>query len=207
MQKKKNVVSERSDRKKYNFVAGLQRDVEATRTVLRRLGPVSTFGEVFQEADGLIANLTRALQNLRRAGEITFEGKMLLKGRDDDIKIALTDLFYRENKFRVTNENCFRALGVFREIPQDQRRGRSYDEENLIYKEFCAVCGQRPEPGDRITIRDKAYHLHCLCCARCGANLRSKPSPGDYLTFDAKACCSSACTKAYDAAHTQQDRR
>eukprot|EP00808_Paulinella_micropora_P002513 g6808.t1 len=89
---------EKSDRKKYDYVGGLNRDLDTLRDVLAYLptdqnGCVS-FGAIFKEADrrGGIANLIKVLQNLRAAGEIDFKGQILFQGTDDNVPIRILTL-------------------------------------------------------------------------------------------------------------------
>mmetsp|Transcript_14433 Transcript_14433/g.43743 ORF Transcript_14433/g.43743 Transcript_14433/m.43743 type:complete len:229 (+) Transcript_14433:42-728(+) len=206
-EQQRNEVSFVSDRKKYNYAAGLERDVSATRHALRRVTQSTnrtTFAALFREVDGAIANLTRALQNLRREGEIQFEGDMLLQGRDDDAVIELRESFYRE-AYHVDQENCFRSVTSCFE---GERRGRSYEAENEQTRAQslrCAVCGEFAALGDRLAVRGRVYHFRCLRCAVCHAGLRANTQ--EYLSFDARPCCSSACLQRYDAAHLRQERR
>eukprot|EP00635_Sarcinochrysidales_sp_CCMP3193_P008175 CAMPEP_0118896544 /NCGR_PEP_ID=MMETSP1166-20130328/4360_1 /TAXON_ID=1104430 /ORGANISM="Chrysoreinhardia sp, Strain CCMP3193" /LENGTH=208 /DNA_ID=CAMNT_0006835603 /DNA_START=46 /DNA_END=672 /DNA_ORIENTATION=+ len=200
-----SAVSFQSDRKKYNYAGGLQRDLLKTRAALRAVekGGECRFGDVFTEADGAIANLTRALQNLRREGEISFEKDMLFQGVDDGRVITLKEPFF-EGAYAVDKVNVFRAAAEEKDIDDAHRRGRSYDRDNdaTRHLDVCATCGQPcPFGSDRIALRGAVYHFHCLSCANCGAALR-----GDYLSFDGRPCCSSACIQAYDAKHLRQAR-
>eukprot|EP00516_Mucochytrium_quahogii_P011565 CAMPEP_0203784920 /NCGR_PEP_ID=MMETSP0100_2-20121128/737_1 /ASSEMBLY_ACC=CAM_ASM_000210 /TAXON_ID=96639 /ORGANISM=" , Strain NY0313808BC1" /LENGTH=244 /DNA_ID=CAMNT_0050686961 /DNA_START=653 /DNA_END=1388 /DNA_ORIENTATION=+ len=144
-------ISEFSDRKKYNFASGLQHDVVATREAMKAVskdGKKCMFGQVYEFTDGQIANLNRVLQNLKKAGEISFENEVFYQGQDDLAEITFLQPFFDE-MYKVDGDNCFRPGRNMRDVPEDERLGRSYVQENLdtcgVTK--CFECGE--EVGDQ----------------------------------------------------------
>ena len=108
-------ISGRSCHKQYNFAAGLQHDVEATRKALRACccyrnneflsttkpscsmtttATATTFRALFVASDGHIANLNRVLQNLKRAREIDFALECFFMGYNDEQENVLLDAFF-----------------------------------------------------------------------------------------------------------------
>jgi len=204
-------ISEKSDRKKYNFADGLLRDLHSTRAALKSCCTSSpngkmtcTFGELYDCTEGKIANLNRVLQNLRKAREVRFEPECFFNGVHNDEVIELLDHFWSE-QYVVNERNVFRTVIPVETTPHDERRGRSYFEENERTRrvEHCSVCNERVRAEERITIRCSVLHLRCISCAVCGACPRQK---ADYVTFDGKMCCGAACIRWYDAAHRLQER-
>lgn len=196
-----------SDKAKYKFKDGMNRDLVATRAALRAVSGGSDsccFGELYDHIDGQIANLNKVLQNLRAAGEVAFEQEMFLKGTHDDALITLLEKFY-EGEYSVEDDNVFRAR-EYKDVAEAERHGRSYVKENLatLGVTICATCDVEVSVLERMTVRDKVYHLRCLKCAQCGATPREK---ADYLSFDGQAMCSAACVSMYDASHLSQKRQ
>lgn len=236
-------VSDHSDMKKYNFCDGLQHDLEETRHALRiccdccgdstnvNSQHATTFATLFQFTEGRIANLNRVLQNLKRAGEISFVSECFLMGMSNSYqeKIVLLPNFFESNNnevYSVSPNNVHRAsrLGFVPQqdelgttsgdnnnsidimIPREQRKGRSYEEENLatMHCQQCFTCQQEiTNQNDRIAVRGNVYHLQCLTCATCGASFRRKQV---FMTFDGCICCTSDCLRQYDGAHRHQNR-
>ena len=201
-------ISETSDRKKYNFSAGLQHDVRATRAAIREVkstkGDFCTFGDLFKQADGKIANLNRVLQNLKKANEVSFDVEIFFEGAHTDEKIHILAQFWDE-EYHVDEENCFRPGRSIKNVPEEERRGRSYVKDNLetLGVTNCAICQRQVEIQDRLTVRGKVYHLNCIECVWCKSRPREK---ADFVTFDGRLCCSTECIKLYDAAHVRQKR-
>ncbi|GBG30718.1 LIM/homeobox protein Lhx1 [Hondaea fermentalgiana] len=203
-------ISGQSDRKKYNFSAGLQNDVRATRAALRAVcedgdGDSCCFGDLFRHIDGQIANLNRVLQNLKREREIDFAPEIFLEGTHDAERITLLDKFW-DQEYEVDHGNVFRAGDVnFKDVAQDERLGRSYVRDNLATRDehICTVCNEEVSALDRMTVRDKVFHLRCLHCAQCGSQPRDK---SERVSFDGQFVCSAECMKNYDAAHLKQAR-
>lgn len=201
-------ISDKSDRKKYNFAQGLENDVRQTRSALRDVcddGESCTFGNLFQHLDGQVANLNRVLQNLKRAGEIDFEPEIFLEGVHKNTPIQILDKFWAQ-EYSVDQENVYRAADVnFKDVAEDERLGRSYVRDNLATRnaKVCAICGEEVSDLERMTVRDQLYHLRCLTCAQCGSHPRDK---AERVSFDGKFVCSAECMKNYDAAHLRQDR-
>jgi hypothetical protein len=99
------ISSKSSDRKKYDFRSGLQRDLLKTRAALRQCvrskqfgfcSSCTTFGQLFEHTEGQIANLNRVLQNLKRVEEIDFDPELFLVGVNDDQTIQLKQRFWKE---------------------------------------------------------------------------------------------------------------
>lgn len=203
-------ISDKSDRKKYDFASGLQHDVRDTRTALRRLCCTNgnrscTFGELFEHTEGRIANLNRVLQNLKTANEVDFEPECFFMGTNDESLIELLEQFWKE-EYTVDGDNVFRLGGESTVlIPEQDRRGRSYVGEDLQTRNVveCTVCSTRVKEKDRITIRASVYHLNCISCVVCGSSPRRK---ADYVTFNGEFCCSADCVRQYDGAHVRQER-
>lgn len=200
-------ISEKKDRKKYNFVGGLSRDTHCARAALRAVASdddCCTFGDLFQYTEGRIANLNRVLQNLKRANEIQFEPECFLKSMNDNEQIQLLEPFWKE-MYKVSEENIFRPGRSSLNVPQKGRKGRSFVEENVktmhVYE--CCACARYVKAEERITIRAQVFHLSCLSCTVCGASPRQKK---DYITFDGRVCCSYECFLKYDGAHLRQER-
>eukprot|EP00339_Tiarina_fusa_P019106 CAMPEP_0117061534 /NCGR_PEP_ID=MMETSP0472-20121206/42831_1 /TAXON_ID=693140 ORGANISM="Tiarina fusus, Strain LIS" /NCGR_SAMPLE_ID=MMETSP0472 /ASSEMBLY_ACC=CAM_ASM_000603 /LENGTH=197 /DNA_ID=CAMNT_0004780233 /DNA_START=32 /DNA_END=621 /DNA_ORIENTATION=- len=171
-------ISENSDRKKYNFVSGLDHDVKSTRTTISQASgnnSYCTFGDVFSLADemGGIANLSRALQNLKKTGEIYFEPEIMYQGMHKNERIEILDGFKNEG-YKVTEENCFQKELAPDVVPQELRRGRSYIQENMATSNVneCCLCQAHVAPADRMTVRGKVFHVSCLSCAQCSAPIR-----------------------------------
>jgi hypothetical protein len=214
-------VSDKSDRKKYDFASGLKRDLLSTRAALAALCCCSaeddhekrgkescTFGELFDYTGGIIANLNRVLQNLRSAGEISFVPECFFIGVNETEMIELLDKFWsEEQQYVVDTNNVFRRPNgsTLKHVPQEKRLGRSYVAENLATKDLvhCTVCSEQVQPEERITIRVDVFHMKCLHCAVCGSSPRIK---ADFVTFDGRICCSSDCVRRYDGANVRQDR-
>jgi len=210
-------ISFKSDRKKYDFCSGLLRDLKATRAALRQCASGqddgdnarrlrTTFRELYDFTGGQIANLNRVLQNLKKAKEISFGPECFFVGVNDEETIQLLDKFWEE-EYTVDAENVFRPgrCGRSGTIAQNERKGRSYVEENRITVELrrCAVCNEAVDAKERMAVREQVYHLRCLTCVVCGSSPRRKM---DYLTFDGQICCCSDCVRRYDGAHLQQKR-
>jgi len=199
-------ISEFSDRKKYNFADGLKRDLENTRAALRatEVDAVCTFGALFRFTEGQIANLNRILQNLKKANEIDFDVEVFFEGMHDAEPIRLLESFW-EGDYTVDAENVFRPGRNMRDVPEDERKGRSYVKDNLTTRNVkeCATCGELVTDHDRVTVRANVYHLNCIKCVQCGASPRIK---ADFVTFDGQLACSSECIKNYDGAHQNQAR-
>jgi len=200
-------ISEFSDRKKYNFASGLQHDVVATREAMKAVskdGKKCMFGQVYEFTDGQIANLNRVLQNLKKAGEISFENEVFYQGQDDLAEITFLQPFFDE-MYKVDGDNCFRPGRNMRDVPEDERLGRSYVQENLdtcgVTK--CFECGEEVGDQERLTIRNHVFHFHCIKCRQCNSKPREKH---DFVAFDGSIMCSAECIKLYDAAHVRQAR-
>mmetsp|Transcript_20114 Transcript_20114/g.58162 ORF Transcript_20114/g.58162 Transcript_20114/m.58162 type:complete len:245 (-) Transcript_20114:184-918(-) len=213
-------ISEKSDRKKYAFADGLARDLANTRAALRtcaqarmseRVEDISgrmycTFGELFEQTGGKIANLNRILQNLRSAGEIAYQPEVCFSSMHNKEEIDPLEIFWaQDSMYEVNSENVFRPGRPTMDIPEAARRGRSYVKENLatINVKECALCGKEVAALDRMTIRNDVYHIRCIQCMVCGANPSKK---ADFLTFDGGVCCGTECVRMYDAAHLKQER-
>jgi len=199
-------ISEHSDRKKYDFCKGLTHDLQRTRTALRATASKNccTFGKLYRYTEGRIANLNRVLQNMKQANEIHFTPECFFESIHDDEEIKLLEQFWRE-EYEVDEENVFRS-GIFtHDIPEEDRKGRSYVAEDRETRNVqkCFACLRRVKAEERITIRARVFHLSCITCAVCGASLRQKK---DYITFDGQICCSSECIQQYDGAHLRQQR-
>ena len=210
-------LSEKSDRKKYAFADGLRSDLQRTRAALKSCcastshndGTATrscTFGALYDFTEGRIANLNKILQNLKKANEVCFEPECFFDGIHNDKVIELLDGFWKE-EYTVNERNVFRVVGraALKDTPPDERRGRSYFEENERTRNVhnCSICMQRVAEEDRITVRACVYHMKCISCVICGACPRHK---ADYLTFDGQICCGVACIRQYDAAHLLQER-
>eukprot|EP00009_Paramoeba_aestuarina_P009157 CAMPEP_0201520860 /NCGR_PEP_ID=MMETSP0161_2-20130828/12955_1 /ASSEMBLY_ACC=CAM_ASM_000251 /TAXON_ID=180227 /ORGANISM="Neoparamoeba aestuarina, Strain SoJaBio B1-5/56/2" /LENGTH=240 /DNA_ID=CAMNT_0047919369 /DNA_START=25 /DNA_END=743 /DNA_ORIENTATION=+ len=212
-------ISEKSDRKKYNFAGGLERDVIATRTALSILclarekraqsihtqQPYCTFGELFDKADedGGIANLIRVLQNLKRQKEIYFLPEMLYQHQHTHEPIYLLPAFDNGN-YHVHCENVFRSTIDQKDVPLEKRLGKSHIMENLETegKKRCHKCGEEVLGGlERVVFRGEVYHGRCLKCAHCGSGMREGTGGegGLHVTFDGGPCCSVHCLQMYDA--------
>lgn len=200
-------VSEKSDRKKYDFCTGLRNDLANTRSALRACSDdsgICTFGELFSYTGGRIANLNRILQNLKSAGEVRFDPECFFMGMHNEQEIELLEQFWKED-YIVDETSVFRQGCNALDVPEKDRRGRSYVNENLktIHVFHCSACSERVKAKDRITVRACVYHLKCITCVACGSNPRRK---ADYITFDGQVCCSSDCVRQYDGAHVRQER-
>jgi hypothetical protein len=200
-------ISQKSDRKKYDFCRGLKNDLMNTRAALRACSDdsgICTFGELFSYTGGRIANLNRILQNLKSAREVRFDPECFFMGVHNDQVIELLDQFWNEG-YAVDEVSVFRPGWTATDVPENDRRGRSYVKENLTTMNVfhCFACAKRVKAKDRITIRACVYHIKCISCVVCGSNPRRK---ADYITFDGKICCSSDCVRQYDAAHVRQVR-
>ena len=200
-------VSEKSDRKKYDFCAGLRNDLANTRAALRACSDdigICTFGELFSYTGGRIANLNRVLQNLKRAREVHFEPECFFMGMHNEQEIELMEQFWKE-EYIVDEASVFRQGWTAMDVPEKDRRGRSYVKENLktMHAFHCSACTKRVKAKDRITVRACVYHLKCISCVVCGSSPRRK---ADYITFDGQVCCSSDCVRQYDGAHVRQER-
>ena len=162
------------------------------------------FGDLFEYTDGQIANLNRVLQNLKKSKEIEFKVEIFFEGQHNDELITLKAAFW-DQKYTINAENVFRPGRNMKDVPQEQRKGRSYESENLASSqvEKCFLCGEFVPALARVTIRGNVYHLVCIQCSVCSAQLREK---ADYVTFDGSVCCSSECVRSYDASHTRQPR-
>ena len=202
-------ISDNSDRKKYNFVSGLGNDVKATRDVLTEASNgtgTCKYGDVFALADeqGGIANLSRVLQNLKKAEEIHFKPEIMFQGEHKDEVIELLPAF-QESSYEVTDKNCFQKPIADTVVPHEQRKGRSYIQENQATRGVttCHKCGEEVAAEQRLAFRGQVYHTFCLSCAQCSQPIRDKIAN---VTFDGKIACSAACIKAYDGIHQQQTR-
>ena len=201
-------ISEKSDRKKYKFAQGLSNDLKHTRAALRTVASENrcTFGYLYEYTEGRIANLNRVLQNMKRANEIEFadEIEMFLSGVHDNEEIALLPKFWNE-EYQVDETNVFRPGRMNINVPEEDRRGRSYVAEDIATRHLseCCACSSSVKTEDRMTIRGQVFHLKCIKCAVCGSSLSQKK---DYITFDAQICCSAECIHRYDAANVQQQR-
>jgi len=202
-------ISETSDRKKYNFASGLQKDVIRTRAALRNCVAEGenevTFKDLYEECDGRIANLNRVLQNLKRAKEIHFDVEIFLQGTNDRDVIRLNESFWG-GQYQVDEENVFRPGREFKDVAEEERKGRSYIKDNLATMKVheCFVCGKEVSPRDRMTVRDHVYHIRCIKCVQCGSKPHNK---SEFVTFDGEIACSSECIRQYDAAHLHQKRK
>jgi hypothetical protein len=211
-------ISSKSDRKKYDFASGLKRDLRRTRAALRDCSgrhysnegsPVLAckFLALFEYTGGQIANLNRILQNLKEQNEASFEPECFFVGVNDDELIILLDKFWKE-EYDVDCENVFRPANtnMTQNVERDQRRGRSYEEENLqsLEQDCCLICRQFVQSHQRLAIRACVYHIHCLQCAGCGAPLSKKM---DFVSFDGNVLCSVTCIRLYDAQHIRQQRK
>jgi hypothetical protein len=200
-------ISEKSDRKKYDFCRGLKNDLINTRAALRACSDhngMCTFGELFSYTGGRIANLNRILQNLKSAREVRFEPECFFMGVHNEEVIELLGQFWNE-KYTVDEASVFRHGWIPTDVPENDRRGRSYVKENLTTMDVfhCFQCAKRVKAKDRITIRAHVYHMKCIFCVVCGSSLRRK---ADYITFDGQICCSPDCLRQYDASHVRQER-
>lgn len=201
-------ISAKSDRKKYAFASALANDLRHTRAALRAVasdGEEScTFASLYKYADGSIANLNRVLQNMKEANEISFAPECFFAGVHDHEVIILHKQFWKE-AYKVDEENVFRPGRLFKNVIEEERKGRSYVAEDRETRHVteCSVCSRQVCVEERITIRAQVFHLSCLSCAVCGACPRQKK---DYITFDGQVCCSSDCIQRYDAAHIRQRR-
>lgn len=202
-------ISSKSDRKKYDFGRGLCHDLATTRVALcacanEHGGGVCTFGSLFKESGGRIANLNRILQNLKEAREIAFQPECFFECVHDKERIYLNETFWAES-YAVTDQNIYRNELSSEAIPELQRKGRSYVAEDLLTRDEhdCVVCSKHVRDEDRITIRAHVFHLSCVECSVCGASPHRKK---DYVTFDGNLCCSSECVGRYDGAHVHQKR-
>jgi len=212
--------------KQCNFCLGLQHDVERTRTALlacccrcedggsggKSTADASsrrstTFGALFDHTGGEIANLNRALQNLKHAQEISFRPECFFVGPHDHEIIVLQDAFFwKNNNYAVDDSNAFRRHDD-NASPEHQRQGRSHVQENLatLHVATCWSCQKSAlNEQDRWTIRGHVFHRACLTCVVCGSHPRSK---SDFVTFDGHICCSADCIRKHDGAHIQQERK
>jgi hypothetical protein len=213
------ISSKSSDRKKYDFRSGLQRDLLKTRAALRQCvrnkqfefcSSCTTFGQLFEHTEGQIANLNRVLQNLKRVEEIDFDPELFLVGVNDDQTIQLKQRFWKE-EYIVDSENVFQRRyleqdhRIANEDSTSPRKGRSYIDENLatMRQKYCAACHEFVDELDRLTIRSLVYHSKCLTCTVCGSSPRQRL---DYMTFDGNICCGHGCVRQYDGAHIRQQR-
>jgi hypothetical protein len=200
-------ISETSDRKKYDFCCGLKNDLMNTRAALRACSNdsgICTFGELFSYTGGRIANLNRILQNLKSAREVRFEPECFFMGVHNDEVIELLGQFWNE-EYTVDEVSVFRNGLTPTDVPDNDRRGRSYIKENLTTKDVfhCFTCSKRVQAKDRITIRASVYHIKCVFCVVCESSPRRN---ADYITFDGQICCGSDCIRQYDASHVRQAR-
>lgn len=198
-----------SDKKKYNFVSGLENDVKSTRKLLIEASEENnscTFGQIFNLADnsGGVANLTRALQNLKKAKEIHFEPEVMFQGENDDEIIHILPEF-KEGKYQVTDDNCFRKPIADSAVPEELRHGRSYFQENKATENVktCFTCNNQVNEQDRFVFRGHVYHVQCVTCSNCSAPIRDKIAN---VSFDGKVMCSAACIKSYDGQNQKQNR-
>ena len=199
-------ISNKSDRRKYKFADGLSRDLERTRNALRVITSENycTFGELYSFSEGRIANLNRVLQNMKLANEIRFTPECFFDGIHDDEVIELLEQFWA-HAYQVDEENVFRPGRSTMDVPEEDRKGRSYVAEDRETRHVweCCTCSRRVKPEERITIRARVFHLSCISCVACGTSPRQKK---DYVTFDGRICCSSECIQKYDGAHLRQRR-
>mmetsp|Transcript_2904 Transcript_2904/g.3394 ORF Transcript_2904/g.3394 Transcript_2904/m.3394 type:complete len:231 (+) Transcript_2904:165-857(+) len=201
-------ISEFSDRKKYNFAEGMQRDLISTRAALRNASTDGLksckFGTVYKQTEGKIANLNKILRNLKKAGEIGFTPEIFFEGMHDDEIIQFFPLFLH-GEYEINHDNVFRPGRNTKDVPEEERHGRSYVKENLQSKDKkeCEICKLEVEERERLVIRGDVYHFFCVKCVQCNSTAREK---SDYVTFDGKFCCSSNCVKLYDAGHLNQAR-
>jgi len=199
-------IGEKSDRKKYNFVEGLAKDVMTTREMIDKLSEergYTTFKEIFEESEGMIANLNRVLQNLKKSGEIDYpdEVEIFLQGQNDLIKICPV---FSSQHYIPSTENCYQKdLGG--EISIDTRRGRNYYDENLATSGVtdCSICKKHIDTVQRLVIRGKVYHRNCIKCTFCERH----PSENvDFVSFDGNIFCGARCLFQYDSTHRIQER-
>lgn len=200
-------ISDKSDKKKYQFAAGLDRDLQQTRAALREIATNNdccTFGDLFRFTEGRIANLNRVLQNMKQANEIHFQPECFFHAVHDDEVIQLLEQFWVE-AYNVNESNVFRTSVLTMDVAEKDRKGRSYVAEDMKTRHVweCCACERRVKPEERITVRAHVFHLSCLSCVVCGTSPRQKK---DYITFDGRICCSAECIQKYDGAHLRQER-
>lgn len=176
----------------------------ASNSVPRESADRCTFGALYEYSAGQIANLNKILTNLKKAGEVSFQVEIFFQGQHDDEEIVLLAKFWDE-AYTVDADNVFRPGRNERDIPEEERKGRSYVTDNLATRDqtICTTCGDQVESVFRVTIRGKVYHSTCIKCSVCGASPREN---ADFVTFDGKICCSTSCVANYDAAHVNQRR-
>mmetsp|Transcript_4162 Transcript_4162/g.4825 ORF Transcript_4162/g.4825 Transcript_4162/m.4825 type:complete len:230 (+) Transcript_4162:93-782(+) len=201
-------ISEFSDRKKYNFAEGMQRDLISTRAALRNASTDGlsscTFGAIYEQTEGRIANLNKILLNLKKAGEIDFKPEIFFEGRDDDEVIEFFPSFLNA-EYQVDQGNVFRPGRNIKDVPEEERHGRSYVKENMESKgkTDCETCGKEVTELQRLVIRGNVFHLNCVHCIQCGGSPHEK---ADFVTFDGHICCSAKCVRLYDGSHQNQKR-
>jgi hypothetical protein len=208
-------ISETSDRSKYKYAAGMAHDLALTRAALRDLvlakgtavgapRAAVTFGELYTYQAGEIANLNKVLQNLKKAGELESKCEIFFAGKDDKQEIVLLAPFWAA-EYAIDNDNVFRNKVKLVDVPEQERRGRSYVSENLASRGVhdCLKCGEDVEEMQRVTVRGKVIHMRCIKCVQCGASPRVR---ADFVTFDGQLACSPECIQRYDGSHQTQRR-
>jgi hypothetical protein len=231
-------VSSRSkDRKKYDFSAGLQRDLLKTRAALYECALQNSQGKLLvgdKNKDHHCASSTsRILGNTTTgctfgqlfaltAGEIANLNRVL-----ENLKQAGEISFHPECFFLGRNDdddivllgafwkqaymvdsiNVFRCSGATNSIADPKKRKGRSYVEENLATYQQQHCASCLQLVDRIDRLTIRSKVFHRQCLQCVVCGSNPRQKLYFLTFDANICCSHECVRTYDGAHILQERR
>lgn len=149
--------------------AHVVKQLNKLRAWIRRVGhgepPATTFGQLFEAAQGDMPTLSGTLVTARRLGVVQWEGEHLLQGRDNAVSITLA-------KDDVPGDHTYDVAvhGPGKHGEHEERDPFVMDAQVRAVVP-CARCGKTVLSKDRVCVVGLTMHHECFECAHCKQNL------------------------------------